>query len=350
MNQHSHEKWMQRCLELAEAGMYDAAPNPLVGCVLVKNGELLGEGFHHHVGGPHAEVMAVRQALLRAGFSVDPDSLTESGLTDAEAERARQLLQGCTVYINLEPCAHVGRTPACAEMLSNLNVGKVIAAMPDPNPLVAGKGFSRLRTAGIEVQHGVLAQEAARLNAAFITRMLENRPYVILKWAESADGFVDRTDPEPVTISNRYSHILSHHWRRTVQAIGVGCGTWNKDRPRLNVRHLSGKQPVPFLLSRKKTSVPEGWLQFHSISSMLEYGWEHQWTQVLIEGGPETHRSFFRDGRWDEIRLIRSDKNLGEGLAAAAVPATARPCGMVQIDNDQVFTFINSNSLWNSLH
>jgi diaminohydroxyphosphoribosylaminopyrimidine deaminase/5-amino-6-(5-phosphoribosylamino)uracil reductase len=210
---------MARALALAERGLYTTTPNPRVGCVIVRDGEVVGEGWHERAGGPHAEAIA----LAAAG------------------ERAR----GATAYVTLEPCAHHGRTPPCAEALVNAGIGRLVAAMSDPNPLVAGKGLARLREAGLDVQAGIMEAEARELNCGFVSRMSRGRPWVRVKIAASLDGRTALSDGRSRWITGPEARRDGHHWRARACAVLTGIGTVKADDPELNVREVStSRQPL----------------------------------------------------------------------------------------------------------
>uniref|UniRef100_UPI003592F691 bifunctional diaminohydroxyphosphoribosylaminopyrimidine deaminase/5-amino-6-(5-phosphoribosylamino)uracil reductase RibD n=1 Tax=Persicitalea sp. TaxID=3100273 RepID=UPI003592F691 len=223
------DQYMQRALQLAEYGRGYVSPNPMVGCVLVADGRVIGEGWHRNYGGPHAEVQAVR---------------------DAEKRGNADLLKSATAYVTLEPCSHFGKTPPCANLLINKKIKKVVVANHDPNPLVAGRGLTLLKNAGIEVESGILAEEGQELNRRFFTFFCKKRPYIILKWAETADGFIGAAGGKPIAISNGYSSQRVHRWRSEEDAILVGRNTAFNDNPRLNVRHWPGQNPVRVVLDR----------------------------------------------------------------------------------------------------
>ncbi|MDO4683402.1 MAG: bifunctional diaminohydroxyphosphoribosylaminopyrimidine deaminase/5-amino-6-(5-phosphoribosylamino)uracil reductase RibD [Lautropia sp.] len=214
---------MQRAIGLAWQGVYTTMPNPRVGCVLVKDGEVVGEGWHRRAGEPHAEVLALAEA----------------------GERAR----GATAYVTLEPCSHHGRTPPCCDRLIEAGVARVIAAMEDPNPLVNGQGLARLRQAGIDVRCGLMAEEAAELNVGFVSRMARGRPWVRLKVAASLDGFTALPDGESQWITAEAARADGHEWRARASAILTGIGTVRADDPSLTVRHVPvSRQPVRVLV------------------------------------------------------------------------------------------------------
>src|SRR6478609_1743187 len=201
MSSNQDELFMQRAMELAELGRGHVSPNPLVGCVIENKGKIIGEGYHEKFGGPHAEVNAVNSVK-------DKDQLI-----------------GATVYVNLEPCAHHGKTPPCADMLAKLPLARVVFSNLDPNPLVAGKGFEKLMSAHIRVDQGLLEERGRELNRRFFTFMEKKRPYIILKWAETADGFIARENYDSKWISNEHSRKLVHQWRTEEDAVLVGSRT-----------------------------------------------------------------------------------------------------------------------------
>jgi len=223
---HSHEVWMRRALELATNGLGKVSPNPLVGCVVVHQGRIIGEGWHRQYGQPHAEVNALASV------------------------QDRSLLPESTLYVNLEPCSHVGKTPPCADLIVKEKLAKVVVANRDVNPLVSGKGIKKLRDAGIPVVADILEPEGRRLNRRFFTWMEKKRPHIILKWAETADGFIARKNYDSKWISDEYSRQLVHKWRTEEDAIMVASGTAWHDNPRLNVRNWSGRNPVRIVVDR----------------------------------------------------------------------------------------------------
>ena len=214
------EIYMHRALELARNGAGKVSPNPMVGCVIVHNGTIIGEGWHQQFGGPHAEPNAIA------------------------AVNNQELLKDATLYVTLEPCAHFGKTPPCAHLIIEKQIPRVVVCNLDPNPLVAGKGIKLLKDAGIEVKTGILAQEGAFLNRRFFTYINHKRPFIILKWAETADGFVARENYDSKWISNALSRKLVHKWRTEEDAILVGKNTALYDNPQLTSRDWEGKNPI----------------------------------------------------------------------------------------------------------
>lgn len=310
---------MRRALELAEWGRGHVSPNPMVGCVIVHDGFIIGEGYHQQYGGAHAEPNAV-QAVERP-----------------------ELLKEATVYVTLEPCAHFGKTPPCAQLLVDKQVKKVVVAVKDPNPLVAGKGIQMLRDAGIEVEVGVLEQEAAALNKRFFTKIQKKRPYVILKWAQTQDGFVARPDYSSKWISNTHSRQLAHRWRAEEDAIMVGTKTAYYDNPRLNTRDWEGKNPVRVVIDKKLTldnnlhlfdgSQPticynlekeeeEEHLSFvkleqdFRLQDILNDLYHRNIQSVIVEGGSFLLQMFISDELWDEARVFIGDTRFGSGIPA----------------------------------
>ncbi|QOI96542.1 MAG: bifunctional diaminohydroxyphosphoribosylaminopyrimidine deaminase/5-amino-6-(5-phosphoribosylamino)uracil reductase RibD [Flammeovirgaceae bacterium] len=322
MNRHDHhqdELFMRRAHELAQLGRGYVSPNPLVGCVIICNSRIIGEGWHARYGEAHAEVNAVN--------SVDDKSqLTES-----------------TVYVNLEPCSHVGKTPPCADMLINYRVKKVVISNVDPNPLVNGGGIRKLREAGIEVITGILEKEGRELNKRFFTRMEQNRPYIILKWAQTADGFVAKENLDSKWISNAHSRQLVHKWRSEEDAVLVGTKTVFHDNPKLSVREWTGRNPTRIVIDRflKLSSNLHVFERsqptlVYNVLKHEEHGNfvlarvdEHDFLNemvkdlnnrkiqsVLVEGGAQTLQYFIDAGLWDEARVFTSKHAFGKGIRA----------------------------------
>ncbi len=302
----TNEQYMRRCIELARYGQMHAAPNPMVGAVIVCNGRIIGEGYHAVCGKGHAEVNAIN--------SVKP------------ADRA--LLKQSTIYVSLEPCAHYGKTPPCALLIVKTGIPRVVVGCVDPFAKVQGRGISILREAGVEVTVGVLEQECRELNRRFITAQTQHRPYVTLKWARSADGFIDHWRDEsdaaealPTRLSTPWSQMRVHQLRAMHQAILVGHGTLRMDHPQLNVRHWVGNVPRPVVLGRVgEDELPAGWLAFADIDTALTelYGMGVQ--SLLVEGGQQTLQSFIDQGLWDEAYVEISSQTLGSGVPEPRMP------------------------------
>lgn len=312
------ELFMQRALELAQLGQGTVAPNPMVGCVIVHENRIIGEGWHRQYGQAHAEVNALNAVI------------------------ERDLLPAATVYVTLEPCSHYGKTPPCADRLVSEGVRRVVICNEDPNPLVAGRGIRKLREAGIEVETGVLAAQGRRINRRFFTYFEKNRPFLILKWAETADGYLAGREGQPLQISNAISRRLLHKWRTEEDAFLVGTRTLQADNPQLNARLWPGRNPVRIGLDRalslpdtfhflddsqvtlvynqrenrqtERTQwvVPDSW----DLPTLIQDLQQRSIQSVVIEGGPTLLQSFIEQNLWDEIRIFRSSVRLGSGLAA----------------------------------
>ena len=294
---------MHRCLELARCGRLHAAPNPMVGAVLVHDGRIIGEGYHIQCGQAHAEVNALR--------SVRP------------ADRA--LLADSTLYVSLEPCAHYGRTPPCASLIIKSGIPRVVVGCIDSFSKVQGRGIAMLREAGVDVTVGVLEEECKALNRRFFTAQTLHRPYITLKWARSADGFIDRwreTDNEkPAQLSTPCSQMRVHRLRALHQAILVGHGTLLKDHPALTVRHWTGQDPLRIVLGRvAEGDMPAGFQAYADIPTMLSELFRQGVQSLLVEGGQQTLQSFIDQGLWEEAYVELSTTELGSGVPEPRMP------------------------------
>lgn len=286
-----HEMYMRRALQLARGGEARTAPNPMVGAVVVADGRIIGEGFHRRFGGPHAEVNAIA----------------------AVKEGDRHLLKDATIYVTLEPCSHYGKTPPCSKLIIDTGIPRVVVGAPDPNPLVAGRGIRMLREAGIEVTENVLLDECLEINNRFMTAQLNPRPWIQLKWAQSADGFMagidDEGHPRPVKFSNPLSSVWMHRERSRSQAIMVGANTQRIDNPKLNLRLWAGSDPVRIECGDDE-NLPE----------LMKKVREQGINSIMIEGGPTLLKSFIKEGLYDEIRVESAPFALGKGLRAPELP------------------------------
>lgn len=316
-----HSPYIHRCLQLAARAEGEVAPNPMVGAVVVHDGRIIGEGWHRAYGGPHAEVNAI----------------------NAVADKS--LLAQSTLYVSLEPCSHHGKTPPCADLILHHRIPRVVAACTDPDPLVAGQGIERLRRAGVDVEVGVMEAEARWLNRRFITFHTEQRPYVVLKWAQTADGFVDAgrgKHSTPLKITGPATDVLMHRRRSHEMAIMVGSGTALADDPALTVRHVQGRQPLRVLIDGSLRVPPsarlltdgiatliinlrkegtEGAVTYAKVTSIdpkeiLAVLFERGIRSVLIEGGPTLQSAFIASGLWDEAIRITNKALVGRGLVA----------------------------------
>ena len=251
-----HEFWMRRCLALAERGWGKVSPNPMVGSVLVRGGVVVAEGWHAYFGGAHAERMLFEGLELGGGLESGGDMNIESGV-DGDSRMGRnggqdEDFSDCILYVSLEPCAHFGKTPPCANLILEKGVGAVVVGVLDPNPKVSGRGVEILRAAGVKVLVGVLEEECRGLNRMFWVNQVLGRTAVVAKWAETGDGFMGRVSDERVLISGQESGRWVHHLRSGMDAILVGVNTWNLDQPKLNVRGLDvSKQPIRIVLDRR---------------------------------------------------------------------------------------------------
>lgn len=254
---------MRRCLELASRGAGHVSPNPLVGAVLVVNGEVIGEGWHGAYGGPHAEAWAIR---------------------DAQQRHPSEVLQSATLYVNLEPCSHHGKTPPCADLVIASTIPRVVVGMQDPNPEVGGRGLARLRNAGVEVEVGILEDECFRLNEAFVHHIGTGKPLVVLKVAQTLDGQVATSTGDSRWISGMEARTLVHRWRTELDGVMVGRGTAEADDPSLTVRHVAGRQPIRIVLDAAGT-LPPGLKLFAD---------EHA-AQTLVAVGPNASPPYAED-------------------------------------------------------
>lgn len=306
------ERYIKRCLELASNGLGRTRPNPMVGCVIVKEGRTVSEGYHQMIGENHAE----RNAILR----ICPEL--------AEAGKTTQALKGATLYCNLEPCSHYGLTPPCAELITHTGISRVVCCNDDPNPKVDGKGFKMLEAAGIEVVRHVMEADGRWLNRRFFCQQEQHRPYIILKWAESADHYMAPEGNAPYWISNPLAKQLSHKWRTEEAAILIGSQTYLDDHPQLNARLWSGSNPQPVVIDRRGrlTDVPQHWMHLGCCTAeeAVRALHEAKLQSVIVEGGRKILDAFIETGLWDEIRLIRADHELGSGLEAPKVPQHSR--------------------------
>ncbi len=289
-------RFMAEALRLAARGLYSTTPNPRVGCVLVKDGEVVGSGWHRRAGEPHAEVLALRAAGARAA--------------------------GATAYVSLEPCAHVGRTPPCADALLDTRVARVVAAMQDPNPQVAGAGLAKLRAAGVAVECGLLESEARELNIGFVQRMTSGRPWLRVKIAASLDGKTALANGVSQWITGAPARRDGHHWRARSCAVMTGIGTLNDDDPQLNVRHVeTSRQPLRIVV--------DSHLRIPLSAKILEGGGvivatardDGEKTRALQERGAELIRVPNAAGKVDLPALLRElgRRELNEVLVEAGV-------------------------------
>ena len=278
---------MRRCIQLAVNGIQGARPNPMVGAVIVADRDIIGEGYHVRCGEGHAEVNAFA--------SVRPED--------------EALLKDATIYVSLEPCSHYGKTPPCADLIINKGVRRVVVGCIDPFAEVQGRGIKKLREAGIEVTVGILEEECQWLNRRFFTFHREHRPYIILKWAQTANGFID-DHFKPLQISNEQTKMLSHQLRAEEDAILVGHTTFDRDQPQLTVRHWHGPDPKRIVLTHDRP-----------IAQLMDDLYQHGIQSLIVEGGRQTHESFIEAGLWDEIRVETTPITVTDGTPAPKLPA-----------------------------
>jgi len=317
---------MRRAIQLASLANGYTAPNPRVGAVVVYQDKILGEGYHQAYGQAHAEVNAIA----------------------AVKKEDQKLLPKATIYVTLEPCFHQGKTPPCVDLILQHKIQRVVIACTDPYEKVAGQSIRKLQEAGVAVTVGVLEAAATKLARRFMTQVTQQRPYIILKFAQSQDGFIGQIDKQ-VPISNRLSKRLVHKWRAEESAILVGTNTALIDNPRLNNRLYFGRHPLRLVLDRqlripttghlfdgstptwiftekkppaKQKNVTYIPLNFkgNRIQNLLQYLHEKRIQSVLVEGGSQLLQSFVQADLWDECRIFRSPKSLGEGVAAPHIP------------------------------
>lgn len=334
------EQYMLRALELATWGRGQVSPNPMVGCVIVLEDQIIGEGYHQKYGAAHAEPNAIQS------------------VTDQD------LLKDATLYVSLEPCAHFGKTAPCAQLLVDRQIKKVVVAVQDPNPLVGGKGIKILQDAGIEVVTGVLEKEAALLNKRFFVQIQEKRPYVILKWAQTPDGYVARADYNSKWISNAYSRLLVHRWRAEEDAIMVGTKTAYFDDPKLNVRYWEGRNPIRIMIDKQLTLDKNLALFDHSqqticyncvkeekaenltwvrlnrefgIQDILEDLHRRKIQSLIVEGGSFLLQKFISSELCDEARVFIGRDRFGSGIPAPLLKQ--QPSEMLNIMGDRLSVY-----------
>lgn len=325
----THEKYMHRCIQLAKNGLGTTYPNPLVGSVVVYQDRIIGEGWHLKSGAPHAEVNAINSVKDKA------------------------TLKEATIYVNLEPCSYTGKTPPCSDLIISSEIKNVVVGSLDPNPQVAGRGIKKLIEAGCEVTTGVLENKCAELNKRFLSFHQKKRPYIILKWAQTRDGFIappleSRKEINPVWITNEYSRQLTHKMRGQEMAILVGTNTAQQDNPSLTTRNWSGNNPVRIVIDRrlrldKKLSVfnekaktivitdkenpsPEKDIHYEKInfseaisSQICDVLYKNKIQSVIIEGGTKTLQTFIDENFWDEAFVFTGSTSFKNGITAPVI-------------------------------
>ena len=341
----SDELYMKRCLELAAMGNGQVSPNPMVGCVIVKDGKIIGEGYHQHYGQSHAEVNAVNSVIKAYG------------------DLAPSLLKGATAYVSLEPCAHFGKTPPCADLLVHHQLAKVVIGNKDPFADVDGKGIAKLKTAGIEVITGVLEDECYQLNRRFFTRIKKQRPYIILKWARTANGYFAPKNTLQQWISGPLAKVLVHKWRSEEDAILIGKQTAIADNPQLSAREWPGSSPIRLLIDRN-LEVPADAEIFNSVAKTVIFNEQKtdvinnihyiqmedmqyylpqkiafqlylmDIQSVIIESGANILNQFITAGLWDEARVFSSASSWDTGIHSPLI--NGKITSVNQLGHDQL--------------
>ncbi len=341
---HDDELYMQRAIDIASLGHGRVSPNPMVGCVIVHKGKIIGEGWHQSFGKEHAEAIALQNV------------------------KDKSLLPEATMYVTLEPCAHHGKTPPCVVRILDEKVGKVVIAVKDINPLVAGKGINYLEKAGLKTEVGCLSKEAERLNSRFFTFYNKKRPYIILKWAETEDGFIARLNNDSKWISNQYARKLVHKWRSEEDSIMVGTDTAQNDDPSLTTRDWPGENPVRIVVDRNlrlpltlnlfngevqtlcynliKDEIMPG-IEFVRLEktgflrSLMHDLHKRQVQSIIVEGGAITLNLLLKEGLWDEARIFKGTMKFNEGIEA---PIIAQPFldSRVSIMDNELIIYKNS--------
>ena len=339
-----NEHYMQRCLQLAAQGLGNVGSNPMVGSVVVCDGKIIGEGYHELFGCQHAEVNAI------------------NNVSD------QHLLSRSTLYANLEPCSHTGKTPPCSTLIIEKKIPSVVIGMKDPFSKVNGSGIAALENAGIKVTVGVLEEYCRELNKRFLCAHTKNRPYIILKWAQSADGFTGRMN-ERVQISNESSKILSHKWRSEEMAIMIGANTARVDDPLLDVRFWQGKNPIKVIIDRSgvlqnhthlkilnsedaKYIFTSSQMTLNPNCKVIKIGDDGSFmsqvfkeliqlgvTSCLVEGGSTLHQVLIQENLWDEILVFTSPISLGNGIKSPNLPIL--PSTITPIDDNILTTIRN---------
>lgn len=342
-----HEKYIKRCIELAKNGLGTTYPNPLVGSVIVHEGKIIGEGWHQKAGEPHAEVNAVNSV------------------------KDKSFLKKATIYVSLEPCSHFGKTPPCSDLIIKNKIPNVVIGTVDPNVKVAGSGIKKLLEAGIHVTVGILEAECNELNKRFFTFHEKKRPYIILKWAESQDGFIapiKKSEKKPVWITNAYSRQLVHKWRTEEQAILVGTQTVIDDNPKLNARDWYGNNPIRVVLDQNNRIPKNSHIIDNQVKTILFSGFKtslekensifeiidfkkniaeqivqslnkNQIQSIIIEGGRRTLQTFIDANLWDEARIFVGNIQFKNGIKAPIL--AKKQCEKHCIGTDELIIFRN---------
>ncbi len=337
-----HEKYISRCIELGKLGIGITYPNPSVGSCIVVDDKIIGEGYTSKAGGNHAEVNAIN--------SVEDKSL----------------LKQSTIYVTLEPCCHHGKTPPCVDKIIACGIKKVVIGIEDPNPLVCGKGIEKLKENGVEVISGVLKKECTEHHKRFLSYIINKRPYIILKWAETADGFIapiKKNVNEPYWISNKKSRQLVHKWRSEEQAILVGAKTIREDDPRLTTRDWEGKNCDIYILSKngfkkdykifnqesKVTTLNNEKIDFEKdiVKQMCDKFYDDKILSIIVEGGAKTLSNFINSETWDEMRVFKTKEKLGNGIKGPNLKLSESK--KVDIGDDELVYYVNKEVTFSNI-
>ena len=343
-----HELYMQKCLRLARKGLGSVAPNPMVGCVIVHNNKIIGQGYHKKFGQAHAEVNAIKSV------------------------KNKLLLKKSTLYVNLEPCSHHGKTPPCTDLIIHHHIPCVVIGTADTNHFVKGKGIKKIIKKGVDIKTGILEKECREINKRFFSFHEKKRPYILLKWAQTGDGFIAKAGQTKIEwISSAASQKLAHQWRSEEQAVMAGTNTALIDNPQLTVRHRKGKNPLRIVMDRN-LRIPQSHhlldsstptivfnAQKTSKKNLTEYikiNFERNTEEeilnklfkkniqsVIIEGGALLINSFINKGLWDEAKVFTSNKKFNSGTAAPAMPVNAVKKSKKYIEEDTLITWVNRN-------
>ena len=337
-----HEKYISRCIELGKLGIGNTYPNPSVGCCLVVDDKIIGEGYTSISGGNHAEVNAINSV------------------------KDKSLLKLSTIYVTLEPCCHHGKTPPCVDKIIANGIKQVVIGIKDPNPLVCGKGIEKLKENGVEVISGVLKNECIAHHKRFLSYIINKRPYIILKWAETVDGFIapkQKNINEPYWISNIKSRQLVHKWRSEEQAILVGAKTIREDDPRLTTRDWEGKNCDIYILS--KNGVQKDYKIFNQDSKVtildsqeIDYDkdivkqicdkfYDDKILSIIVEGGTKTLSNFIDSDVWDEMRVFRTKEKLGDGIKGPRLKHKAS--NKVTIGDNELNYYLNKGVTFSNM-
>ena len=329
----NHQSYIKRCIEIGKNGLGSTAPNPMVGCVIVHDNKIIGEGFTSPYGQAHAEVNAIQSVQNKA------------------------LLKKATLYVTLEPCSHFGKTPPCSDLIVTYQIPNVVIGTIDTHSKVAGKGIEKLKASGCNVTVGILEDDCKAHHKRFFTFHNKQRPYIILKWAQTIDGFIaplTKDQKKPVWITNSLSRQLVHKWRAEEQSILVGSNTVREDNPSLTVRDWTGENPTRIVVSKTNQLSKDYKVFDKSAETMIITNdnintnfaqhicnqlYERQITSVIIEGGTQTLQTFINEKLWDEARVFTGNINFDKGIKAPQL--NARLVVEQEIQDDQLNIYCN---------